>query len=89
MVMVFASSLISILAHTPAQTNAVVRGALLNFINYSSKRLVNLPRKVSPTEVPDNWYNFLGGYKNDGWTLEDKKTAFEWYLARLSKKSTL
>ena len=82
-VIVLATSMVSVFAHTPAQTNAVVRGALLNFINYSSKRLVNLPRKVSPTEVPDNWYNFLGGYMNDGWTLEEKKTAFEWYLGTL------
>ena len=50
-VIVLATSMVSVFAHTPAQTNAVVRGALLNFINYSSKRLVNLPRKVSPTEV--------------------------------------
>ena len=82
-VMVLASSMTSILAHTPAQTNAVVRGALFNFISYSSKRLVDLPREVSPTEVPDNWYNFLGGYMNDGWTLEEKKAAFEWYLGTL------
>ena len=82
-VMVLASSMTSILAHTPAQTNAVVRGALFNFIKYSSKRLVDLPREVSPTEVPDNWYNFLGGYMNDGWTLEEKKAAFEWYLGTL------
>lgn len=82
-VIVLATSMVSVFAHTPAQTNAVVRGALLNFINYSSKRLVNLPRKVSPTEVPDNWYNFLGGYMNDGWTLEGKKAAFDWYLGTL------
>lgn len=82
-VMALASSMASIFAHTPAQTNAIVRGALFNFISYSSKRLADLPREVSPTEVPDNWCNFLGGYTNDGWTLEEKKAAFEWYLGTL------
>ena len=83
MSIVLASSMVTVLAHTLPQTNAVVRGALLNFISYSNKRLANLPRKVSPTEVPDNWYNFLGGYMNDCWTLEEKKAAFDWYLGTL------
>ena len=72
-----------LLAHTLAETNAVVRGALGNFVSYSARGIGDLPRRVSPSEIPDNWSNFLGGHLNDGWTLDEKKVAFDWYLATL------
>lgn len=78
-----ASPFVPLLAHTSAETNAVVRGALGSFVCYSAQGIGNIPRKVSPTEVPNNWSNFLGGHLNDGWTLEEKKAAFDWFLGTL------
>ncbi len=72
-----------LLGHTFAETNAVVRGALGNFVCYSARGIGDLPRRVSSTEIPDNWSNFLGGHLNDGWTLDEKKAAFDWYLTTL------
>lgn len=72
-----------LMAHTSAETNAVVRGALGSFVCYSARGIGDLPRRVSPTEIPDNWNNFLGGHLNDGWTLDEKKAAFDWYLGTL------
>ena len=81
-VSVQAALYVPLLAHTSAETNAVVRGALGNFVCYSAQ-IRNFPREVSPTEVPNNWSNFLGGHLNDGWTLDEKKAAFDWYLGTL------
>ena len=74
---------VPLLAHTLAETNAVIRGALGNFVCYSARGIGDLPRRVSPTEVPSTWSGFLGGHLNDGWTLEEKKAAFDWYLGTL------
>ena len=72
------------LGHTLQETNAVVQTALWKVVasnptdNIESDdmhELLNVP--------PNNWQTFFGGTTNDGWTVEGRQAAFDWYLARM------
>ena len=67
--------------HTLQETNAVVQTALWKVVasnptdNIESDdmhELLNVP--------PNNWQTFFGGTTNDGWTVEGRQAAFNWYL---------
>ena len=70
-------------AHTTAESNMVVRCAL-QCVAYggSCRPHIDLPYDVNP---PNTWQGFLGGDTN-GWTLAEKKAAFDWYLVTLGTK---
>ena len=70
-------------AHTTAESNMVVRCAL-QCVAYggSCRPHIDLPYDVNP---PNTWQGFLGGDTN-GWTLAEKKAAFDWYLGTLGTK---
>ena len=70
--------------HTLQETNAVVQTALWKVVasnptdNIESDdmhELLNVP--------PNNWQTFFGGTTNDGWTVEGRQAAFNWYLERM------
>ena len=70
-------------AHTTAESNMVVRCALqCAAYGGSCRPHIDLPYDVNP---PNTWQGFLGGDTN-GWTLAEKKAAFDWYLVTLGTK---
>ena len=69
-------------AHTTAESNMVVRAALYGALTFYPDNIEDglvLPPGV---EEPNTWHGFLGGDTN-GWTLAEKKAAFDWYLTTL------
>ena len=63
-------------AHTTVESNMVVRAALYGALTFYPDNL-NEEITLSPgVEEPTTWYGFLGGDTN-GWTLAEKKAAFE------------
>ena len=69
-------------AHTTVESNMVVRAALYGALTFYPDNL-NEEITLSPgVEEPTTWYGFLGGDTN-GWTLAEKKAAFDWYLTTL------
>ena len=77
MAMVFSAS-----AHTTAESNMVVRTALFRALTFCPHVLYDGLELPVGVEVPDSWRGFLGGDTN-GWTLAEKKEAFDWYLTTL------
>lgn len=82
LVLVSVSSLFA-MAHTHSETNEIVRGALLHAHSFHASR--KFPRTVKADEVPNTWNGFLGEGNGgiQGWTLAEKKSAFDWYLTTL------
>ena len=72
-------------AHTTAESNAVVRAALLR-VAYGGSCRPHIDLPPPDYEPPNTWHGFLGGDTN-GWTLADKKAAFDWYLGTLGAKN--
>ena len=69
-------------AHTTVESDMVVRAALYGALTFYPDNL-NEEITLSPgVEEPTTWYGFLGGDTN-GWTLAEKKAAFDWYLTTL------
>lgn len=69
-------------AYTPAETNELVRGALIHAMTFKPDRFV--PRVLNENEDPNTWQGFLGGDDVEhGWTLTQKKEAFYNYLTTL------
>ena len=73
---------ISVSAHTTAESNMVVRAALFRTLTFCPHVLYDGLELPDGVEVPDTWHGFLGGDTN-GWTLAEKKAAFDWYLTTL------
>ena len=69
-------------AFTPTETNQVVR-SLLNRIMADAydDNLTLEGRVLHPEECIDTWETFIGGTHAPGWSFEDKKGAFDWYLS--------
>ena len=73
---------LSLSAHTTAESNMVVRAALYGALTFYPDNIEDglvLPPGV---EEPNTWHGFLGGDAG-GWTLAEKKAAFDWYLTTL------
>ena len=75
-------------AHTADETNAVVCTMLCR-LSVAEGRDRPLPRNVSIPIIPsprktryDPWTELLDGI-GDGWTVDEKKGAFNWYLSTL------
>jgi len=77
MAMVFSAS-----AHTTAESNIVVRSALSKTLTFCPHVLYDGLELLDGVEVPDTWRGFLSGDTN-GWTLAEKKAAFDWFLTTL------
>ena len=73
---------LSVSAHTTAESNMVVRAALCRTLTFCPHVLYDGIELPAGFEVPDTWHGFLGGDTN-GWTLAEKKAAFDWYLTTL------
>ena len=69
-------------AHTTTESNMVVRAALFRTLTFCPHVLYDGLELPDGVEVPDTWHGFLGGDTN-GWTLAEKKAAFDWYLTTL------
>ena len=72
---------VCVLAHTPEETNAVVR-AMLQRVYYSAHDDLSEPL-VDVGEPPFTWNGFLGRGEVDGWSQQARKDAFAWYLSTL------
>ena len=70
-------------AHTTSESNMVVRSAL-SYIAHSASCQPDLDVPLDE-DSPITWQEFLGGNTN-GWTLSEKKAAFNWYLGMLGTK---
>ena len=73
---------LSVSAHTTAESNMVVRAALFRTLTFCPPVLYDGLELPAGVEVPDTWHGFLGGDTN-GWTLAEKKAAFDWFLTTL------
>ena len=76
---------VELCAHTTSESNMVVRCALLH-VAYGGSCQPHLEVPPPDYEPPNTWHGFLGGYTN-GWTLAEKKAAFDWYLRTLGTKN--
>ena len=73
---------LSLSAHTTAESNMVVRASLYGALTFYPDNIEDglvLPPGV---EEPNTWHGFLGGNAG-GWTLAEKKAAFDWFLTTL------
>ena len=81
----FAASMAAALcasAHTTAESNMVVRAALYGALTFYPDNIEDGLALPPGVEEPNTWRGFLGGDTN-GWTLAEKKAAFDWYLTTL------
>lgn len=76
---------VELCAHTTSESNMVVRCALLH-VAYGGSCQPHLEVPPPDYEPPNTWHGFLGGDTN-GWTLAEKKAAFDWYLRTLGTKN--
>ena len=83
--MLYSLVLYSSLNHSPEATDRYVRARLGFVLHYGD---VLLQAVYDDTDVkvkpPSDWEGFLGTKMSNGWTFEEKKEAFDWYLANLS-----
>ena len=81
----FALGVCATLNHSPEDTYRYVRSRLGWQVNYG--RMV-LRAAFDGTDVaepaPEGWEGFLGTKMSNGWTFEERKEAFDWYLANLA-----
>ena len=70
-------------AHSPAETNELVRGMLGSIIFSANDNLLDGKPWIGNREAPVTWPGFLGRDESHGWTLAEKKAAFAWYLSTL------
>ena len=75
------------LSHTTSETNRVVRSMLLRASDFWIS-LSHLDDSVLnwPT-TPETWDGFLHLGINEGWTLKEKESAFDWYLESMSNSN--
>ncbi len=79
-----------VLAFTSAETNQVVK-SLLNRIMADAydDNWTDEPKIILPQQRIDTWETFIGGTIAPGWSFNDKKGAFDWYLSTLGTKECL
>ena len=79
-----------VLAFTPAETNQVVK-SMLNRIMADAydDNWTHEPKIILPQQRIDTWETFIGGTIAPGWSFNDKKGAFDWYLSTLGTKECL
>ncbi len=80
--MCFALGGLPVWAHSQLETNEVVRSALRKVWAASpsdNECSTDLRNRVLPLP-PNTWQTFFGGETNDGWTVEGRRAAFDWYL---------
>lgn len=70
-------------AHSPAETNDLVRGMLGSIVFAANDNLLDGRPWIGNREAPVTWPGFLGRDESHGWTLAEKKAAFAWYLSTL------
>jgi hypothetical protein len=73
----------ALLAHSPAETNNLVRGMLASIVFAANDNLLAGRPWIGSREAPVTWPGFLGRDESHGWTLAEKKAAFAWYLSTL------
>lgn len=74
---------VMVLAHTPDETNSIVRAMLGNALfSLSDNMEANAERDVD--ESTSTWNGFLGRGEMDGWTQQERKDAFAWYLSDIA-----
>lgn len=72
---------------TLAETNEVVRSMMFRVLADAYDDDWTDEVKVIPYEQRvDTWETFIGGTHVSGWSFEDKKGAFDWYLSTLGTK---
>ena len=77
-------------AFTTAETNRVVRSLLNRIMADAYDDDWTDEVKVIPYEQRvDTWETFIGGTSEPGWSFNDKKGAFDWYLSTLGAKDCL
>ena len=74
--------------YTPQETNRVLEVALTRAAYYmdidtDEARLAHANDNVHF----NSWSGFLGGDEEGGWTLEEKRQAFDWYLSSLGRRN--
>lgn len=74
---------VSVLAHTPEETNAVVRAMLEHATLGWNDNLSEGGPWMGGGEPPLTWNGFLGRGEIDGWSQQARKNAFAWYLSTL------
>ena len=73
------------LNHSPEDTYEYARSRLGWQVNYGKLALRAAFDGTAVTEpTPEGWEGFLGTEMSNGWTFEEKKEAFDWYLANLA-----
>lgn len=72
----------SLSAHSSAETNELVSAMLGNVLFFASDNWAD-NAGISTREAPVTWPGFLGRDESHGWTLAEKKAAFDWYLSTL------
>ena len=81
----FALAASATLNHSPEDTYRYVRSRLGWQITYGRMALQAAFDGTAVTEpAPEGWEGFLGTKMSNGWTFEEKKEAFDWYLANLA-----
>ena len=73
----------TLFAHSPAETNELVRGMLGSIVFAANDNLLDGRPWIGNREAPVTWPGFLGRDESHGWTLPEKKAAFAWYLSTL------
>lgn len=69
-------------AHTPEETNAVVRAMLGRVRMFCSIDDLSRNMELWRSLCPGTWEKFLGT-ADAGWTFDERKGAFDWYLSSL------
>ena len=77
-----AAATLAALAHTPYESNMVVRAALSADATFYPHVIHDGLELPDGAEEPNTWHGLLGG-DGGGWTLAEKKAAFDWYLTTL------
>ncbi len=77
-----AAAALAALAHTSYESNMVVRAALSAAATFYPHVIHDGLELPAGAEEPNTWHGLLGG-DGGGWTLAEKKAAFDWYLTTL------
>ena len=74
-------------AFTPGETNRVVRSLLGRVRSFAEDDdWSDEPKILLPEQDVETWETFIGGTHVPGWSFEDKKGAFDWYLSTLGTR---
>lgn len=74
-------------AFTPGETNQVVRSLLGRVRSFAEDDdWSDEPKVLLPEQDVETWETFIGGTHVIGWSFDDKKGAFDWYLSTLGTR---